>query len=318
MLLLFIGLDYAVQAGLESCITEEAFMKRYLPQHKSVILDHSKLEEVASGNYGAVFALPTNSGILALKRLKTMSASSMKDLVDEVDAGKKLQGVQGVVSQYHCIVGQKWAGIVMEKLHDTLFSAAGQILGLPFDKKLNVYAILASHTHQMHSRGFIHNDIKPMNVMITDAAISDLRFIDFGISCRIGQMCIGGTRELSPPEKLQRNLTIRGHYSIDTWGVLMSIVFTENRNEYSLLKKSIELSCKLSAFHLENCYGRMIGAVRSMLAKTQAPLKEYILKSLDRVPEKRPTPLQIFDAFRVMSVEAQVNENFQRIQQNFQ
>jgi serine/threonine-protein kinase len=67
---------------------------------------------------------------------------------------------------------------------------------------LDVFMHVAEGLHAMHRRGYLHADIKPNNIILTESG--GLKIIDFGQSCPLGhkKQRIQGTPDFIAPEQV--------------------------------------------------------------------------------------------------------------------
>lgn len=288
-------------ATSENCITEEGFFNKYIPHTTERSFDKAGLVKLDGGGQADIYEIPKANSPIVLKRLKKISENAIQELKSEVEITNLFKDMKGVVRLYECVISTSWTGVVMEKLYKNLYDVADEIVKLDFDKKLNLYALLALYVENMHEAGYVHNDIKHLNVMVTDKTLTDVRLIDMGITCKKDEICDGGTKEFSPPEKILVKNKIKGHYSLDSWAILMTIAFVENLNNYSVLAQNLKTYCD-EGMILDYCYKAIVLSAKSMLAKSQPELRNYVLNSLTFEPTKRPTASRIFEDLKQMQI----------------
>jgi serine/threonine protein kinase len=99
--------------------------------------------------------------------------------------------------------------LVMELLDGELLNAALRPGPLVWQRAVAVCAQLASALQAAHSRGIVHRDVTPANVMLTSAGV---KVLDFGISALIGATQSADRREvfgtaayLAPERLIQGN-----------------------------------------------------------------------------------------------------------------
>ena len=89
-----------------------------------------------------------------------------------------------------------------------------------------IFAQLLEAVGAMHRQSIIHNDIKPENILITEAD-NDVKLIDFGFAdgdAHILEKGLGGTRQYASPELLEHRKT-DARSDIYSLGILLDEVF---------------------------------------------------------------------------------------------
>ena len=89
-----------------------------------------------------------------------------------------------------------------------------------------IFAQLLEAVGAMHRQSIIHNDIKPENILITEAD-NDVKLIDFGFAdgdAHILEKGLGGTRQYASPELLENRET-DARSDIYSLGILLDEVF---------------------------------------------------------------------------------------------
>jgi len=72
-----------------------------------------------------------------------------------------------------------------------------------FEEAIEIFCHVARGMHHMHERGFVHADMKPNNIVVSDGSA---KVIDLGQSCKIGTIKerIQGTPDYIAPEQVHR------------------------------------------------------------------------------------------------------------------
>jgi serine/threonine-protein kinase len=94
-----------------------------------------------------------------------------------------------------------------------------------FDRAVGIFHQIAGAMAHMHDRGYVHADMKPNNIMVTDIGVA--KIIDLGQSCRIGttKERIQGTPDYIAPEQVHRR-AITAKTDIYNLGATMYWTFT--------------------------------------------------------------------------------------------
>lgn len=73
-----------------------------------------------------------------------------------------------------------------------------------FDEAVAIFRQVAEGMHHMHTRGYVHADMKPNNIVMADGGLA--KIIDLGQGCKIGTIKprIQGTPDYIAPEQVHR------------------------------------------------------------------------------------------------------------------
>ncbi|PSC69411.1 CMGC CK2 kinase Cka1 [Micractinium conductrix] len=180
--------------------------------------DYKRGRRLGAGRYCTVFearALADGS-VCVVKLLKAIEERKVKR---EIRALQALQGGPNIVGLLGVVRDDEGAmGIVQERVRNVEYSRLYPQLD-DADLRFYFYQLLKA-LNFTHSRGIMHRDIKPTNIMI-DPRTHTLRLIDFGIAefYHVGQALNVrvASRNYKPPELL---VDLRDYdYALDMWGV---------------------------------------------------------------------------------------------------
>jgi len=76
----------------------------------------------------------------------------------------------------------------------------------PLPELVRIFSQVAEGLDALHQQGYVHTDIKPNNILITESG--GVKVIDFGQSCRIGHVKgrIQGTPDFIAPEQVEKGV----------------------------------------------------------------------------------------------------------------
>jgi len=151
-----------------------------------------------SGRYG---------NIVAIKVLHPYRnhLSQIKQFIREAKIQARLRH-KNIVEVYG--VGRKdhLVAIFMEYVNGMNLRAAYQSMDIPADKMLRFFIELTETVDYIHSKGVIHNDIKPENIIV-GKSLDILKLTDFGYASRLRRwfgrenISNGGTEQYMAPER---------------------------------------------------------------------------------------------------------------------
>lgn len=217
------------------------------------LFGYEVLQHLGDGAGSRIYAVThaSTGQIYALKHVIRSDDKSLRfieQLENEFSVGKQIRhkNLRGVINLHihrTLMLRVTEAALVMELVD-----------GLPLDVRLPrrtsdivaVFAKTAEALHAMHTAGFVHCDLKPANILASDAG--SVRVIDLGQACRIGTQKprIQGTPDYIAPEqvKLKPVIAQTDIYNFGAslyWcltGSKMPTLFTLKKGENSFLVDS--------------------------------------------------------------------------------
>ncbi len=176
------------------------------------LFGYKVVDKVGEGAASAVYAVmdPKTRQVMALKHVHRRSEKDQR-FVDQIEqeykVGSKLDHPNiRAISKY--LKNQKFmfgpvtdVALIMELVD------AATLDVLPRPSGVNIaryFAQCARGLHHMHQRGFVHADMKPSNMMVTEAG--QVKIIDLGQACAMGSIKkrIQGTPGYIAPEQAHR------------------------------------------------------------------------------------------------------------------
>jgi len=138
-----------------------------------------KTDRLGSGGFGSVFETFWRGQIVAIK----VSAND-DNAIREVNILEYLQGIGRVPRLIDCEVSKEGVYLAQTLMNTSLASKESKQEFHSKNKfldRLEIFARLADTFEKIHEMKVIHNDIKPHNLMLTNA-MYDIYPIDFGVS----------------------------------------------------------------------------------------------------------------------------------------
>ena len=153
-----------------------------------------------------------------------------------------------------------------------------------FENAVDIFHQVARGMHHMHERGYVHADMKPNNIVVSDN--NTAKVIDLGQSCKIGTIKprIQGTPDYIAPEQVHRR-EITPRTDVYNFGATMYWVLTRKNVPTALGKGDSLMGSKD-----DNLIERPTPAIE-LNPRIPPMLNELIMKSVEIDPEKRPASM---------------------------
>lgn len=199
--------------------------------------NYSILRQLGSGTYGrVVLARCHRTGIEVALKVLPKSSTKLKDFLREFNLSYYLSPHSAIINTYDVAFETPTSYVFAQEqapLGD-LFEAITPQSGLSETAAKAALTQVASALEFMHSKGLVHRDVKPENILVFDAACERVKLMDFGMTKKTGTMVRKVSKGIpyTPPEVCS---ALKGEqYAVDTaadvWGfaVLIFCALTGN------------------------------------------------------------------------------------------
>ncbi|KAK7884017.1 hypothetical protein WMY93_027140 [Mugilogobius chulae] len=199
------------------------------------------IKEIGRGKYGRVLLVMhrcrgTPMALKVMPKASTHLSGFLREYCTSLDLSRHpcIVGMFGIVfrsTEHYCFAQELVIG-------RDLFAVLQPKVGLPELWVKRCALQISSALEFIHSRGLVHRDVKPENVLLSDARCCKVKLADFGLAQRRGAFIrfISGTLPYSAPELCARVLQdgqvkappLKVEPSLDTWafGVLLFCILT--------------------------------------------------------------------------------------------
>lgn len=252
----------------------------------------SRENYIGGGSFGKVFKNTWYGKPAAYKHNEIKLPLYRTIFLNEARYMGDLRGVSGVIEFYGCLEANMYVGFFHERLADDLDKKGSDFRELRPAKRVSIYKRLAETLDRIHDKQITHNDIKPENFMATDDDFTDVKLIEFGMSCQLNQLCFGGSPLYNAPEKIvEIEQSKRGKFTpsiyMDSWAFLVFIAVMENEGK---THHNINVPDKCLLVEMSDaCYRQIKKNIESkMMDSSPDELRSFVLSGLEFEPTKRP------------------------------
>ena len=246
------------------------------------------LSELGRGAASVIYIVqdPKSKQIWALKHVEKETAKDQRFL-DQAEAEYKIASVldhpnirkiDRLIKKKANLLAVKELYLVMEFVDGTSFD---QHPSRTFERATHVFCQISDALAHMHDRGFVHADMKPNNVMVSETNVA--KIIDLGQSCPNGTVKerIQGTPDYIAPEQVHRRAIIP---KTDIYNLGATMYWTLTRRHIpTALAKEDSLVSSLDDHMIE----RPIPAI-DLNPRVHRRLNDLVMQCVEVDPDKRP------------------------------
>jgi serine/threonine-protein kinase len=267
-------------------------VKHYEPAKPgSKLAGFSVLAEIGRGAASVIYLVQDakSKRIYALKHVEKNDPKDQRFLDQallEYEVASKckhpaIRGIERVIKTRERLVSLKEVFLVMEYVDGV---AVERNPPKTFEQALDIFKQTAAGLAAMHAAGYVHADMKPQNIVVTDSGL--VKVIDLGQSCPIGTVKerIQGTPDYIAPEQVHRR-AITPKTDIFNLGATMYWTLT-GRNIPTALPKGDSLMGSLDDKFIEKAK-----PVKELNPRTPDKLAELIMACIEVDPEARPASM---------------------------
>lgn len=247
------------------------------------------LSEVGRGAASVIYLVqdPKTKQIWALKHVEKAKPKDQRFL-DQAESESAIAAKldHSAIRKIFRVIKKKRQFLSVKELYLVMEYVDGVSLDKHLPKSLelavDIFHQLADAMAHMHDRGFIHADMKPNNVVVSEAGI--VKIIDLGQSCKSGTIKprIQGTPDYIAPEQVHRR-EITPKTDIYNLGATMYWVLTGSHIPTAMPRENASLVSSLDDQFIEKPT-----PVSELNPKIDRRFNDLIMHCVEVDPDKRP------------------------------
>lgn len=182
-----------------------------VPKKKGDVVEGYRImSEIGRGAASIIYLVQDNKTkqVWALKQVEKSNAKEQRFLDQAVNEYKIAQELDHMGIRAIPKLIKKGSLLNVRELYLVMELVDGQSLEIhppkTFEEGVNIFKQTARALAHMHARGYVHADMKPNNIVVSDDG--QAKIIDLGQSCKIGTVKerIQGTPDYIAPEQVHR------------------------------------------------------------------------------------------------------------------
>ena len=303
-MLVEIGSAGAVTKVASNCSTQKDFEDMYGHQAFQILSQAANPQELLKQKTRRSF-IKTNINTQFIKEVlvevfNPLDDSEVNQIESEINVLKDVESLKIAPKFYACTFeiinkGEESAYfyyIIQENLIDNMLEP--YVLGILLDREpigqILIFLRIAFVIQTLHAKGYVHQDIRPENIMSTNDNISEVRLIDFSKAVKVGERGLEGTKYYYSPDKFKENFNASYHH--DAYAFALTILFMYDFDYSFQTEMSSKYPSDLKAFP-EDCKKLFTDKISKL--KNEKYLSSDILKYIEPHLFDKNNPLDISD-----------------------
>jgi len=154
----------------------------------------------------------------------------------------------------------------------------------PLGQMVDILTQVASAVSAIHTRGYVHGDLKPENIIVNHDGVATL--VDFGFACKIGARLstVRGTREYIAPEQVERGIMT---VQTDLYNLGATMYFLLTGRHVPAIIAPHENGAHFIAHHRARAQ-----PPKEIRPEIPAALDDVVMRCLERDPLARPSCME--------------------------
>lgn len=315
-----IGSAGAVTKVAPSCLTQQEFEKKYGHEAFQILSQTASPQELLEQPINRIFKdtdLKTELIKDALLEVaRPLDDSDVSQIESEIKVIQTIDPYLSAPKFYACtfevikngeelayfyyIIQEKQNKILSEKLISLRLFGSNPI------GQIFTFLQIAFNIQILHSKGYVHQDIRPENIMSTDSYLTDVRLINFSKTVKVGQPGLEGTKYYYSPDKFNKEGFIASfHHDAYAFAITILSLLDFTKAFEKLIEKDCPKTLEIFSIDCQNTFKKSLFVYSIERNLPNSDVKESVLpydlvKYINNYLFEKDKPLDISDMIAEM------------------